>query len=79
MVPHVQVIKEELAGPDFVWMLPGWYKARWWAEVNDTNSTCTAEEMCKALEHTLGGRGHDIFDYNSSRVLVSNKVWQYNT
>ena len=25
----VQVIKEKLTGPDFVWFLPGWFKANW--------------------------------------------------
>ena len=35
---------------------------------------CTAEEMSKALEHTLGGLGNSVVDYNPSRVLVSNKV-----
>ena len=35
---------------------------------------CTAEEMSKALEHTLGGLGNSVVDYDPSRVLVSNKV-----
>ena len=35
---------------------------------------CTAEEMRKALEHSLGGRGKSLFDNNLSRVLVSDKV-----
>ena len=72
----VQVIKEKLVGPDFVWMLPGWYKANWWAEVDDTD--CTPKEMSKALEHSLGARGNDKLDNDPSRVLVSDKVRQYN-
>ena len=36
---------------------------------------CTAEEMKKSLEHTLGGLGNSILDYDPDRVLVSEKVW----
>ena len=39
---------------------------------------CTAEEMSKALEHSLGDRGNGKLDNDPSRVLVSNKVWQHN-
>ena len=35
---------------------------------------CTAEEMSKALEHSLGALGNSILDIDSSRILVSNKV-----
>ena len=35
---------------------------------------CTAEEMSKALEHSLGGLGNSVDDNNNSRILVSNKV-----
>ena len=35
---------------------------------------CTAEEMSKALEHTLGGLGNSVVDHDPSRVLVSKKV-----
>ena len=66
------MIKEDLAGPDFVWLLPGWYRANWWAAVDGTD--CTAEEMSKALEHTIVASGYDILDSDLSRVLVSNKV-----
>ena len=67
-----QVIKEKLVGPDFVWMLPGWYEDNWWAAVDGTD--CTAEEMGKALEHSVGARGNGKLDHDLSRVLVSNKV-----
>ena len=66
------MIKERLAGPDFVWFLPGWYKANWWAAVDGTD--CTAEEMSKALEHTIVSSGNDIHDNDLARILVSNKV-----
>lgn len=56
-------------------MLPGWYTANWWAAVDGTD--CTAEEMSKALEHSLGSRGNDELDNNPSRILVSNKVWHF--
>ena len=69
---HVQVAREKLAGSDFVWFFPGWYRANWWAAVDGTD--CTAEEMSKALEHSLGGRGNDILDTDLSTVLVSDKV-----
>ena len=35
---------------------------------------CTAEEMSKALEHSLGALGNSILDNDPSRILVSNKV-----
>ena len=66
------MIREKLAGPDFVWFLPGWYRANWWAAVDDTD--CTAEEMSKALEQTIVGSGNDILDTILSRTLASNKV-----
>ena len=69
---HVQVIKENLAGPDFVWLLPGWFRANWWAAVDGTD--CTAEEMSQALEHTIVISGNDILDNDPSRILASNKV-----
>ena len=68
----MQVTKEKLAGPDFVWFFPGWYKDNWWAAVDGTD--CTAEEMSEALEHSLGGRGNDMLDIDLSKVLVSDKV-----
>jgi len=61
-----------MAGPDFVWFIPGWFRANWWSAVDGTS--CTAEEMKKSLEHTLGGLGNGILDYDPERVLVSNKV-----
>ena len=66
------MIKEKLSGPDFVWFLPGWYRANWWAAVDGTD--CTAEEMSKALEHTIVGGRNDILDNHLSRILASNKV-----
>ena len=66
------MINYGLVGPDFVWMIPGWYRANWWAAVDGTN--CTAEEMSKALEHTLGGYGNGLFDNDPTRILVSYKV-----
>ena len=68
----MQVVKEKLAGPYFVWLLPGWYRANWWTAVNGTD--CTAEEMSKALEHTIVGNGIAIHDDDLSRILASNKV-----
>jgi len=40
--------------------------------VDDTD--CTAEEMSRALEHSLGGNGDSILDNNPYRTLVSKKV-----
>ena len=68
----IQVTRASLAGPDFVWLLPGWFRANWWAAADGTD--CTAEEMSKALEHSLGGRGNSLFDNELSRILVSDKV-----
>ena len=68
----MQIVKEKLAGPDFVWFLPAWLTNDWWTAVDGTD--CTAEEMRRALEHSLGASGINIFDNDLSRVLVSNKV-----
>ena len=35
---------------------------------------CTAEEMSKALEHSLGGLGNSQVNHEPYRVLVSDKV-----
>lgn len=70
------MIKEKLAGPDFVWFFPGWFRANWWAAVDGTD--CTAEEMGEALEHSLGALGNSVFDIDLSRILVSNKVLMIN-
>ena len=69
---HNKVIESRLAGPSFVWFFPGWLRANWWAAVGEND--CTAEEMSKALEHTLGGLGIGVVDNDPSRILVSNKV-----
>ena len=66
------MIKENLAGPDFAWFFPGWFRANWWAAVDGTD--CTAEEMSKALEHSLGSLGNGVLSNDRSRVLVSDKV-----
>ena len=55
-----------------MWFTPGWFRANWWAAVDGTD--CTAEEMSKALEHTIVGSGNDILDNDLARILVSNKV-----
>ena len=66
------MVNYRLAGPSFVWFLPGWLRANWWVATDDIS--CTAEEMSKSLEHTLGGRGNGVFDNDPTRMLVSNKV-----
>ena len=38
---------------------------------------CTAEEMSKALEHSLGGLGNSVLDNDPNRILVSEKVSCY--
>ena len=35
---------------------------------------CTAEEMSKALDHSLTALGHCEVDKDPTRILVSNKV-----
>jgi len=66
------VTKNRLAGPDFVWFIPGWFRANWWTAVEGTD--CTVNEMKMSLEHTLGALGNSILDYDPYRVLVSKKV-----
>ena len=68
----MQVVKEKLAGPDFVWFLPNWLPDNWW--ITEDSTDCTAEEMGRALEHSLGGSGNNVQDDDPSRVLASNKV-----
>ncbi|XP_065917614.1 gamma-aminobutyric acid type B receptor subunit 1-like [Dysidea avara] len=67
-----KVVRRKLAGPDFVWFIPGWFRANWWAAVDGTD--CSAEEMERSLEHTLGGLGNSILDYDPDRVLASEKT-----
>ena len=73
---HVcQVVKNQLTGPDFVWLLPGWYRSGWWNDVSDAD--CTAAEMKKGLEHSMAYASNSIVDSNVSRVIVSGKVCRY--
>jgi len=69
---YFQAVKKRLTGPDFVWFIPGWFKDKWWTAVDGTE--CSAEQMEKSLDQTLGGRGNSVLDSNKSRLLVSNKV-----
>ena len=72
LLKSFKVIRNRLAGPDFVWILPGWLRPNWWAEVD--NSDCTADEMSRALEHSISGTGNGILDNDPSRTLISTKV-----
>ena len=65
------MIRNRLAGPDFVWLFPGWFHPSWW---NVSNAECTAEEMGTALEHSLVLIANGEVTGNKSRVIVSNKV-----
>lgn len=67
----LKVIKSRLSGPEFVWLLPGWYGSNWW---NVTNADCTAEEMKSGLEHTLTNSANPLIGANLSRVVESGKV-----
>ena len=58
-------------GPDFVWLLPGWFQPNWW---NVSNVDCTADEMGSALEHSLAYGVDSIVTKNLSREIVSQKV-----
>ena len=69
---YIQVISYRLVGPDFVWLIPGWLRTNQWAAVDSTG--CTADEISKALEHSLGGRGNSVVDNDPTRMLVSYKV-----
>ena len=66
-----KVLKARLTGPDFVWVLPGWYRTGWW---NVSNIDCTAEEMKNALEHSLTNSANPLISTNMSRVIESGKV-----
>ncbi|XP_065916318.1 gamma-aminobutyric acid type B receptor subunit 1-like isoform X2 [Dysidea avara] len=65
-----RVIRNRLAGPDFVWLFPGWFQPNWW---NISGINCTVEEMRTALEHSLGFRGNSELTNDVSRVIVSSK------
>jgi len=66
-----KVIKSRLVGPDFVWLLPGWYPPGWW---NVSDADCSADEMRSALEHSFTFKLNDVVANNLSRTLVSEKV-----
>ena len=59
-------------GGQFVWMFPGWFKRKWWEDMNGTN--CTANETKSALDYSLGFRGNDLLTDDDSRMLISQKV-----
>ena len=66
-----KVIQSQLTGPEFVWLLPGWYRSGWW---NISDASCTAEEMKNGLEHSLAYAANSVITANMSRVMVSGKV-----
>ncbi|XP_065916310.1 gamma-aminobutyric acid type B receptor subunit 2-like isoform X2 [Dysidea avara] len=65
-----RAIKSRITGPNFVWLLPGWFLPDWW---NVTDSDCDAEEMRDALEHSLVFVDNGKLINDASRMLVSNK------
>ena len=67
------MVKSQLTGPQYVWLLPGWYRNGWW---NATGINCTAEEMKNGLEHSLASAANAVITTNLSRVIVSGKVQQ---
>ena len=69
------MIRGNLVGPNFVWMLPGWYQLNWW---NVSNTDCTAEEMKTGLEHSFIYSLNHVVTNNLSRVILSEKVSTYN-
>ncbi|XP_065892670.1 gamma-aminobutyric acid type B receptor subunit 2-like isoform X2 [Dysidea avara] len=66
-----RVIKNGLAGPDFVWLFPGWFHPSWW-NVNDDE--CTAKEMGSSLDHSLVLVANSEVKSNLSRIIVSKKT-----
>ncbi|XP_065892681.1 gamma-aminobutyric acid type B receptor subunit 2-like isoform X2 [Dysidea avara] len=70
-----EAIRNGLAGPDFVWMFPGWFHPSWW---NVSDAECTAKEMGSSLDHSLVLVANSEVKSNQSRIIVSNKtVAQY--
>ena len=67
----MKAIRSQLTGPQFVWVLPGWYRPGWW-NVSDIN--CTAEEMKNGLEHSLSIAVDSVIANDLSRMTVSGKV-----
>ena len=65
------MIKNRLAGPEFVWLLPGWYGPDWW---NISDADCTAEEMKNSLEYSLTNSANSLIGTDLSRMIVSDKV-----
>jgi len=59
-------------GPDFVWLLPGWYPPNWW---NASNAQCSAEEIKNGLEHSLIYSLNHIVTNDLSRMTISEKVF----
>ena len=34
-------------GPEYVWILPGWFEEKWW-EIPDDNINCSPDQITKA-------------------------------
>ncbi|XP_071791804.1 gamma-aminobutyric acid type B receptor subunit 1-like [Asterias amurensis] len=43
-----EAYKQKLTGPDYVWIIIGWYKTKWWQE-EDPKVSCTLDEMQRAV------------------------------
>ena len=56
-------------GPDYQWLIPGWYTQNWY-DVNDTD--CTAGQLREALQYAFAFS--DLKVDESGRVGVSNQV-----
>ncbi|XP_071510393.1 gamma-aminobutyric acid type B receptor subunit 2-like [Diadema antillarum] len=44
-----EVYKQEMYGARHVWLIPGWYKAKWWRKA-DNNTKCSVEELEEAVK-----------------------------
>ena len=55
-----------------MWLLPGWFKTKWWADVDSAH--CTPDEIKSALDYSLAFQGNDELTNDHSRMLISNKV-----
>ena len=55
-----------MTGPDYVWMIIGWYRKDWWRD-EDPNVRCTVQEMRLAVE------GTQYFSTESLQLSTSEK------
>lgn len=63
----LQVYKQKLYGPKYVWFIIGWYPDNWYRK-EDKNINCTADQLKEALDGSFATEGL-MFNLDNSRTI----------